>query len=204
MPKQGTFGEPYRQSIEFRREYLRTLFQALRKRPENASPVTHLIIENFQDALCFCQCETLSAGIQMKKPTQDCLCHDEAFIAIRNGIRNLFLKIAVEYEDYDVETQALYSCFRTGLLDTWLHPLRNQLTILNLHVDVEWGIWPFMDVRGLHFPHLKKLMLRHWTIAHDWQIDWVVSHGRTLELLALIDCPIIHALRLSKEITEVN
>ena len=61
-----------------------------------------------------------------------------------------------------------------------------------------WGLYPFVDFRQFGpFPCLESLSLGDWTIAHDWQIDWVLSHGPTLKQLLLDDCPIIPALRMA-------
>ncbi|KAJ4345513.1 uncharacterized protein N0V89_011646 [Didymosphaeria variabile] len=66
------------------------------------------------------------------------------------------------------------------------------------------GIWPFCDLRGIHFPHLNSLALGHWTIAHDWQIEWITSHGQTLQSLTLDDCPIVYALNIDAKIAAAN
>jgi hypothetical protein len=67
-----------------------------------------------------------------------------------------------------------------------------------------WGIYPFFDIRGLCFSDLKSLVLGNFTIAHDWQIDWIISHGETLEELILDDCPIVYALSLGDYDAEDN
>ncbi len=59
-----------------------------------------------------------------------------------------------------------------------------------------------VDFRGLHFPKLKKLQLENYTFSHDWQLDWILSHGATLEELMLDDCPIVSFIRNYGEIDE--
>lgn len=51
---------------------------------------------------------------------------------------------------------------------------------------------PGIDFRGLHLPHLRTLALNRMTFTHDWQVDWILSHGATLQALLLDDCPLIH------------
>jgi hypothetical protein len=77
----------------------------------------------------------------------------------------------------------------------WFDPVKANLTGLKLHADVDWGWVPEADFRGLHFPRLRKLELGNYTFSHDWQLEWILSHGKTLEELALDDCPIIYHAR---------
>ncbi|KZM26859.1 hypothetical protein ST47_g1949 [Ascochyta rabiei] len=53
----------------------------------------------------------------------------------------------------------------------------------------------------LHF--LPYLSLGNFAIAHDWQVDWILSHGPTLKQLLLDDCPIITALKMEVDMVKV-
>lgn len=99
--------------------------------------------------------------------------------------------------DYDHELYSRHAFFNIHLNIDWLRPLKTQLTHLTLSCNTYWGIYPRWEPAELHFPHLKSLAFGNWTIAFDWQLDFIISHGKTLEQLALINCPILHALRLS-------
>lgn len=100
--------------------------------------------------------------------------------------------------DMDIEIRHRHALFNIQLNATWLEPLQSQLTHLTLHCDTYWGIYPRWQPKNLKFPYLKYLAFGKWTIAHDWQIDFITSHGATLEQLILTRCPIMHAARLSR------
>lgn len=100
--------------------------------------------------------------------------------------------------DLDIEIRHRHALFNVHLTTTWLKPLQAQLTHLTLHCNTYWGIYPRWQPNDLHFPHLKSLALGKWTIANDWQINFITSHGQTLEQLIFTRCPIMHALRLTR------
>jgi hypothetical protein len=41
-------------------------------------------------------------------------------------------------------------------------------------------------------------------MAHDWQVDWIVSHGSTLQELCLGDCSIVFACRMEQDQAHTN
>ncbi|KAF1924602.1 uncharacterized protein M421DRAFT_277863 [Didymella exigua CBS 183.55] len=100
--------------------------------------------------------------------------------------------------DLDIEIRHRHALFNMYLSATWLEPLQSQLTHLTLHCNTYWGIYPRWQPNNLHFPNLKSLAFGKWTIAHDWQIDFITSHGPTLEQLVFTRCPIMHASRLTR------
>lgn len=70
--------------------------------------------------------------------------------------------------------------------------MQTQLTNLTLYADTYWGHFPSCPLDDLHFPNLQSLALGHYSFTHDSQLDWIFSHGQTLQILSLGDCPIIH------------
>lgn len=89
--------------------------------------------------------------------------------------------------------------FNRNLNAVWLFPMQSQLTHLTIHVDTYWGVYPRWQPINLHFPYLKSLAFGQWTIAFDWQIDFITSHGQTLEQLILSNCPILHVLSMTQK-----
>lgn len=100
--------------------------------------------------------------------------------------------------DMDIEIRHRHALFNVQLNAIWLEPLQSHLTHLTLHCDTYWGIYPRWQPNNLIFTHLKSLAFGKWTIAHDWQIDFITSHGATLEQLIFTRCPILHAASLTR------
>lgn len=65
-----------------------------------------------------------------------------------------------------------------------------------------WGYHPTCDLRGVYFPSLKSLALNKWTFTHAWQFHWILSHGDTLSLLSLDNCPMVHDVFVSSELDD--
>ncbi|KAJ4296333.1 hypothetical protein N0V90_006378 [Kalmusia sp. IMI 367209] len=181
----------FEQDDEYREYYQRLLFATLSK----TELLDSLSIRNIQDAL-----------ITHTGP-------DEASMLVREKLKKLALMVVTEtmhvysvagLGDLDIDAPAFHECFNSGLTSHWLKPTQQQLTHLTLYCDSYWGIYPFTDLRGIHFPHLKSLSLGRWTIAHDWQHEWVTSHGDTLEELVLDDCPIVYALKMEPKMADAN
>ncbi|TGO61084.1 hypothetical protein BCON_0030g00420 [Botryotinia convoluta] len=106
------------------------------------------------------------------------------FLAVLKRITNLRMRIVVEYEKATPESSwslpPMHDFF-TELPSTWL-----------------------CDWRGVHFPKLKKLELGNYTFSHDWQLDWILSHGETLEVLKLNDCPILAGIKHLGDLDDEN
>jgi hypothetical protein len=176
------------ETVLFRTGILEDLLPALRK----ASNLQTLTVKNLQDY------------------------HDEGlfkcedFIAVRDKLTRLHLQIATEYDDASPEESitkpALHTGFGRDLPNIWLKPTTSQLTHLTLYgTECYWGIYPFVDFRNIPtFTRLKSLCLGNFTIAHDWQVDWIVSHNATLEELIMDDCLILPALRMKTTMTKAN
>jgi hypothetical protein len=56
------------------------------------------------------------------------------------------------------------------------------------------GWFPKLDLRSVHFNSLQSLTLGQFIFSHDWQFDWIVSHGPTLRALYLDHCSILHQI----------
>jgi hypothetical protein len=99
--------------------------------------------------------------------------------------------------DMDIELNCRHELFNIHLYTAWLQPLQSQLTHLTLHCNTYWGVYPRWQPNNLHFPQLKSLAFGKWTIAFNWQIDFIASLGDTLEQLVFTSCPILHAMRMT-------
>lgn len=176
------------ETVDFRYEVLELLFTSVAQ----ASKLKSLTIKNLQD--------------HMEKR----IFESRDFKTVRGRLTQLHLQIATEHDDeapeYNIDKLACHEGFGHGLPEYWLKPLLNQLTHLTLFgLSCPWGIWPFVDLRNIGtLPRLRSLSLGKFTIAHDWQVDWIISHASTLEELILDDCPIVTALHLLKDQTRPN
>jgi hypothetical protein len=177
-------GEGYSKEVcetpEYRDAVLEVVLQAL----ESVSTLRVLSIRNLQDHM------------DRKRLESD------AFRSIRSRLTGLHLQIATEeQEQQDLGFAALHRGFTVDLPELWLKPVASHLTHLTLYCyTAMWGLYPFVDFRQIGtLPCLESLSLGNWTIAHDWQIDWIESHGSTLKQLLLDDCPIIVALRMADD-----
>ena len=164
----------------WRSKVLETVFKAL----EKASTLKTLSIRDLQD-------------LMDRK-----ILESEAFQTVRGRLTGLHLQITTEQvEQHELDFEALHQGFTIDLPELWLKPVLSHLTSLTLYSYTSmWGLYPFIDFREVGtFPCLESLCLGNFTIAHDWQIDWILSHGPTLKQLLLDDCPIITALRMTDE-----
>jgi hypothetical protein len=163
---------------EYRSAVLKVIFEALK----GVSTLRVLSIRNLQD--------------HMDRQILD----SDAFRSIRSRLTSLHLQIATEErEQHELDCAAIHQGFTVDLPELWLNPTAPHLTHLTLYCySAMWGLYPFVDFRQVQtFPCLESLSFGNWTIAHDWQIDWIVSHGATLKQLLLDDCPIVVALRMA-------
>ena len=132
----------------------------------------------------------------LQEATNHDLLTSAVFKAVLSRLDSLELCIAVEEQgwgsEHEIELPGRQVFFGRDLQQYWLAPLQHQLKHLKIYSNCMWGYLPKCDLRGLHFPHLNSLALGNMTFTHDWQLDWIISHGATLEALTLDDCPIIH------------
>jgi hypothetical protein len=124
----------------------------------------------------------------------------ETFRSIRSRLNGLHLQITTEDPPHVSRYTACHRGFGVDLPELWLRPVLPHLTHLTLYSYTRmWGLYPFVDFREIGtFPCLESLSFGNWTIAHDWQIDWIISHASTLKELLFHDCPIIPALRMAQ------
>ncbi|PYH77003.1 hypothetical protein BO82DRAFT_406612 [Aspergillus uvarum CBS 121591] len=54
-----------------------------------------------------------------------------------------------------------------------------------------FGFYPKLDLREIHLPRLKTLALGKYAFVHDSQLEWILSHSKTLTELYLDDNPIL-------------
>ncbi|CAG5156522.1 uncharacterized protein ALTATR162_LOCUS4319 [Alternaria atra] len=180
----GSFDRDVEETPQFRSEVLGTVINALCEVPTLKS----LSIKNLQD--------------HMDRQ----LLESEVFGAVRDRITRLHLQITTERKRrHALELEAVHQGFTVDLPGLWLKPLSSQLTHLTLYsYTCMWGLFPFVELRDVGiFPCLESLSLGNYTFAHDWQIDWILSHGPTLNQLLLDDCPIVTALRMREDMAKV-
>ena len=141
------------------------------------------------------------AIINMQDVTNYDLVKSQDFKAVLSRLDGLELCVVTEEQDaapeHEIDLVERHVFFGRDLRQYWLEPLQDKLVNLKIYSNCPWGYLPKCDLRGLHFPRLKSLSLGNMTFTHDWQLDWIISHGDTLELLTLDDCPIIHEAMVS-------
>jgi hypothetical protein len=118
------------------------------------------------------------------------LTSSSGFHSVLGRLTELRLRIATEQPFSMLYTLPYLTTFFSQLPPTWLSHSPN-LTSLSLSCDTYWGYIFGCDFRSLHLPNLKKLELGKYAISHDSQLNWIVSHGNTLEELVLKDVVIL-------------
>ena len=168
----------HREWLEFREPFLRSVFGALNHPEHPATKVHSLSICNLHDVSNY---ETLRS---------------DNFKEVLSRVDSLELCVATEEvsacPESEIELPERHQFFGKDLIDLWLAPVQQNLVNLKIYSNCYWGYLPKCDFRPLHFPKLKSLAFGNMTFTHDWQLDWILSHGNTLESLTLDDCPIVH------------
>lgn len=174
------------ETVWFRTEVLRKLFKPLARAIEEGGLefFDTLTIKNLQDHV------------------DGEIYRSENFKAVLARVNKLHLSIATETDDDcpedSINKRGCHEFFNEDLLTHWLGPVQSHLTHLSLFAtECPWGFWPLCDLRKTHLPRLRSLSLGNWIIAHDWQIDWIISHAATLQELVLIDCPILSVAKMN-------
>lgn len=174
----------HKESQEYRELYLQNFLRALNHPEHPASKVHGLSISNLQDISDY---EITGS---------------EDFRVVLSRIDTLELNIATEERDAGPGDLITYperhQFFGADLVDLWLAPVQHNLISLKLYSNCYWGYLPKCDLRKLHFPRLKRLALGKMTFTHDWQLDWILSHGQTLESLTLYDSPLVHDFNVAQ------
>ncbi|CAI6338680.1 unnamed protein product [Periconia digitata] len=165
------------ETVEFRTQVLQALVRGMANSKTAVSNARTLTINNLQDY------------------TEQEVFDSPSFQVMIGRLKDLHVKIATESNDHtpenNIEMKGIHKGFNHCLPNGWLKPTQSQLTRLSIDSASYWGFYPVCDLRGIHFPNLRDLSLGSWSITHDWQIDWILSHGSTLEKLNLDDCPIV-------------
>lgn len=171
-------GGHHKEHTEYRVPFLMNVFRALNHPEHPAAKVHSLSICNLHDLSDY---ETLNS---------------DDFKAVLSRIDTLELCIATEYQQHSPESSILepesHRFFGKDLIEYWLAPVQRNLVNLKIYSNEYWGWLPKCDLRPLHFPQLKDLALGNMSFTHDWQLDWIISHGSSLESLTLDYCPIVH------------
>jgi hypothetical protein len=167
-------------SVTFRTEVLTTVFAALNDPDHPTTNLKSLSFKNLQNV------------------NDPALVTSTNFLQTLTRISELRLKFLTQQTEaapeqaYDLPE--LYDFF-AELPRVWLAPAQATLTSLTLHSNDFWGYTPRVDFRALHFSQLRRLELGNFTFTHEWQLEWILSHGETLEVLVLDDCPIIRYMK---------
>lgn len=173
------FNDDARESMEYRDTFFRKVLSALNHPDHPVRNLRTLSIVNLQD-----------------KVNVD-IATSPDFEAVLSRLESLNLCIASETHEpapeHAIDIQERHDFYSRDLQRYWLEPLQDfgRLTKLKLYGSIPWGYLPACDLRGFHFPKLTSLCLGHMTFTHDWQLDWILSHGSTLRSLILDNCPII-------------
>ncbi|RAH67288.1 F-box domain-containing protein [Aspergillus aculeatinus CBS 121060] len=113
---------------------------------------------------------------------------------ILGSLRALRLNIANEHDEgngeNDLEQDEPHKFF-PELPSFWLTPAAATLEHLTIYSSNYFGFYPKLDLRGVHLPRLKTLALGKYAFVHDSQLQWILSHGKTLTELYLENTPIL-------------
>jgi hypothetical protein len=101
--------------------------------------------------------------------------------------------------DHDY-TRVELQTFPAHLCSDWLKPISGNLRALSIyHRTDNWGPFPgYFDPSGLSFPKLETLALGYYTLAHDNDLDWVLSI-KSLRKLILHNCMIASWMRIDSD-----
>ncbi|KAG8163570.1 hypothetical protein KVR01_006867 [Diaporthe batatas] len=161
-----------------RRKNLELIFQAIRNRAadEGNRTIKKLTITNLQN----CPIPGFTSS--------------DLFRDVMGQLDELHLSLIQEYNeagpDHDYARVELQT-FPAHLCSEWLRPISGNLKALSLyHKTDNWGPFPgYFDPSGILFPKLETLALGHYTLAHDGDIDWILSI-KSLRKLIMHNCMI--------------
>ncbi|PGG97158.1 hypothetical protein GX51_07464 [Blastomyces parvus] len=111
------------------------------------------------------------------------------------NLQSLRLGILNESDEGNGEHDLEYNqphIFTRELPTVWLQPASATLRHLTLYGTLYFGFYPKLDLRDIHFPNLQSLALGNYAFIHDSQLDWILSHGPTLQRLYMDDCTILY------------
>lgn len=185
-------GFDVKESMEYRDTFFRKVLSALNHADHPATKLDSLCIPNLQN--------WVNAEVAT---SQD-------FMAVLSRLDNLELYITCEQyssaPEFEIDLYALHEFYSVQLTKYWLKPLSDigRLTGLKLYGSLPWGYLPKCDLRDIHFPKLRNLSLGHMNFTHDYQLQWILSHADSLEMLALHNCSIVTRGELENNVDAEN
>lgn len=180
------------ESVEYRNTFFGKILSALNHPDHPVNKFDSLSITNLQD--------WVDAD----------LANSDDFKAMLSRLNHLELYIASEkYEsapEFEIDFYARHEFYSVQLRKYWLQPLSEigRLTSLKLFGSIHWGYLPKCDLRDLHFPKLRRLILGQMDFTHEWQLEWILCHASSLESLALLNCPIVVRAELGHRVDDEN
>ena len=180
-----SFWDDVVESSSFRERALQIIFSAVSERPEDSRKVRKLTIVNLQN------CEYLN------------LTTSDEFDTVMGGLEELHLGLIQEHNEHgpdhdylkkELQTFPFYLCY------SWLEPVSSHLKALSIYsLRENWGPFPgYFDPSGISFPKLEALALGYYTLAHDDDINWILSI-KSLRKLTLHNCMILSKIRIDGE-----
>lgn len=101
---------------------------------------------------------------------------------------------------YKKQKEEPHEFFTHALPTHFLKPaMTASLQSLSLYSSLYWGFYPHFNLEGMHFPLLKSLTLGNFSFYTDTQLDWILSHGHSLQELYLDDCPILFYISVFRD-----
>ncbi|RLL95950.1 hypothetical protein CFD26_105976 [Aspergillus turcosus] len=178
------------QTVDFREKALGAFFEWLAslKAPLQSLGIQHLQDINIQDNKTYAR-----------------------ILVVLRKLRSLRLSIVTEHSTATTEARlerwyeekfsrfSESQFFFTFLPSLWLKPTASSLGHLTLSCDSWFGFRPKLELSEVHFPHLKSLVLGRFSFFQDSQLEWILSHGATLNELFLDDCMILYDLCLFED-----
>jgi hypothetical protein len=176
------------EDVPRRKKLLTLIFRAIKDRAANKEnrPIRKLTITNLQNC-----------------PIPDFTSSD-LFRDVMAQLDELHISLTQEYNehgpDHDYSRVELQT-FPAYFVSDWLQPISGNLKALSIYSRSDnWGPFPgYFDASGLSFPRLETLALGYYTLAHDNDMDWILSI-KSLKKLILHNCMIASWLRFDPEI----
>lgn len=184
--RENSWWEEVAEDASSREEKLGLIFQAIRDRAadEGNRTIKKLTITNLQN----CPIPEFTSS--------------DLFRDVMGQLDELHLSLIQEYNeagpDHDY-TRVELQTFPAHLCSEWLRPISRNLKALSLyHKTDNWGPFPgYFNPSGISFPKLETLALGYYTLAHDSDIDWVLSI-KSLRKLIMHNCMIASWIRIDE------
>ena len=175
------------EEIEEREDMLTCVFQSIKTRAadEKNRTIRKLSIINLQNC-----------------PLPDFTSSD-LFRDIMGNLEELHVQMTQEYNEHGPDhdyTKVELQTFPAYFCSHWLAPISKNLKALSVYSTSDnWGPFPgYFSPSGIAFPRLETLALGYYTLAHDNDLDWVLSIP-SLRKLILHNCMIASRIRIETE-----